>query len=64
MKLTMQDNWGDAIEVRHLGNGAIEVLFRGATTMELNARKARDLVALLNVAANEAAEAERGAGVH
>ncbi len=64
MKLYMQDNWGDRIEVRHIGLGNIEVLFRGAVTMELTARKAHDLIALLNVAAREAAEAGRGTDVH
>jgi hypothetical protein len=61
MKLHMQDNWGDAIEVRHIGGGSIEVLFRGAVTMELTPRKTKDLIALLTVASNEA---DRGPVVH
>lgn len=64
MKFMMQDNWGDAIEVRHIGLGSIEVWFRGAPTMELNARKARDLIALLRVAADEAEREGNGTVVH
>ncbi len=60
----MFDNWGDQIEIVQLGDGAIEVRFRGAGTMELSPRRARDFMALLTAAVNEAEREGNGSRVH